>query len=111
MQKLRHKFGAIRTERNTFRFGSKLEADYYDQLCLLKKGGVVLFFLRQVPFHLPGNIIYRADFQVFYKDGLVEFVDVKGFETKEFKLKKKLVECHYPIKIKLIKKDDIRRRN
>jgi len=99
---LRHKFGAVRTERDGIKFASKKEAAYYDQLTLLKQVGEVLFFLRQIPFHLPGGVRYVCDFAVFYADGRVEFVDVKGMQTPEFKAKKKMVESVYaPVEIVL----------
>ena len=101
---LKHKFGAIRTERDGQKFDSKLEARYYDTLKIQQKAGVVLFFLRQTPFHLPGNIKYIADFQVFYSDGNVEFIDCKGVDTPTSKTKRALVEALYPIKIKIITK-------
>ena len=69
------------------------------QLKMLQKLGEVIFFLRQVPFDLPGNIKYRCDFQVFYKDGTVSFIDVKGMKTQEYIMKKKQVESLYPIVI------------
>ena len=99
----RHKFNAKPIEYDGIRFDSKKEAQYYNQLKLRQKAGDVIFFLRQVPFDLPGGVKYRVDFQVFLKDGTVEFIDIKGMETKEFILKKKQVEALYPIKIKVIK--------
>ena len=99
MRVTKHKFNAQKTVRNGFRFDSKKEARYYDQLVSAEKAGVVLFFLRQVPFHLPGNVVYRVDFQVFMADGHVRFIDVKGYRTKEYITKKKLVEAHYPVEI------------
>ena len=102
----KHKFSAKKTESDGIKFDSKLEAKYYEHLKLLKRAGEVLFFLRQVPFHLVGGIVYRADFQVFYSDGYIEFVDVKGMETPEFIAKKKQVEATYPVEIKIVKKGD-----
>jgi hypothetical protein len=93
----------VPTHRDGQRFDSKAEARYYDGLVLLKQGGEVVFFLRQVPFHLPGGVTYRCDFQVFYADGTVAFVDVKGMETPEFRTKKRLVESLYPIEIEIVK--------
>jgi len=101
----KHKFSATRTTKDNVSFASKLEADYYDKLKLLKKVGKVLFFLRQVPLHLgDGKSKYVVDFVEFWSNGEVRFVDVKGFETAEFKLKKKLVESLYPIEIEIVKK-------
>lgn len=92
-----HKFRAKPTTVDNIRFDSKKEAKYYEELKMLQKAGDIIFFLRQVPFHLPGNTIYRVDFQEFRKDGTVHFVDVKGFKTQEYKTKKRMVEDIYPI--------------
>jgi prepilin-type processing-associated H-X9-DG protein len=66
---------------------------------LLRAGGEVVFFLRQVPFHLPGGVVYRCDFQVFWADGHVSFEDAKGHRTKDFIRNKKMVESLYPVEI------------
>ena len=99
MFKYRHKFNAVRTVNDGISFSSKREASFYDNLKILKVAGEVLFFLRQVPFHLPGNVTYRLDFMIFYANGDIRMVDVKGFKTKEYIMKKKMVEVEYPIKI------------
>lgn len=95
----RHKFHAVPTERNGLRFDSKKEAEYYTQLTLRQRAGEVLFWLRQVPFHLPGGVRYVVDFQEFLADGTVRFVDVKGMQTESFKAKRRMVEALYPITI------------
>jgi len=94
-----HKFGAKRTELDGIKFASKKEATFYGGLVLRKKAGDVIFFLRQVPFHLPGGIRYVVDFVTFDKDGSVHFIDAKGFRTREYITKKKLVEAEYPVEI------------
>lgn len=100
---LRHKYGAKKTIRNGYKFHSQKEARYYDGLILKQKAGVILFFLRQVPFHLPGNVVYRCDFQEFHTDGTVRFIDVKGMRTKDFIRNKKMVEALYPpVKIEVV---------
>lgn len=98
----RHKYNAVRTEYDGIKFSSKKEADYYRQLKTYQDGGYVIFFLMQVPFHLPGKAKYICDFQVFYADGTVRFVDVKGMETPMFKMKKKMVESLYPVTIETV---------
>lgn len=101
-----HKYGVgpkAKRTRGCFTFDSIAEARYYDGLCAGVKAGTVVFFLRQVPFHLPGNTVYRVDFQVFYADGTVAFVDVKGMETETFKIKKRQVEDLYPVTITVTK--------
>ena len=96
-----HKFNAQKTELDGIRFDSKKEARYYQTLKLKVKAGIVLFFLRQVPFDLPGNVKYRVDFQEFHADGTVHFIDVKGFDTQMGILKRKQAEALYPIKIEI----------
>lgn len=101
---VKHKFHAKPTVNDGIRFDSKGEARYYQQLKLLQQAGEVLFFLRQVPIHLPGGTKLVIDFQVFYTDGTVKFLDFKGVETEAFKVKKREVEAIYPFEIEIIKK-------
>lgn len=99
--KAKPKYNAKPTEVDGIRFDSRKEARYYNNLVLRQKANEVLFFLRQVPFHLPGKATYRVDFMEFHSDGSVHFVDVKGVKTKDFILKKKLVESLYPVEIEI----------
>ena len=96
---LKHKFRAIATELDGIKFSSKKESKRYVGLKLLQQSGELLFFLRQVPFHLPANVKYVCDFLCFWKDGTVTIEDVKGIKTPMYILKKKQVEAIYPIKI------------
>jgi len=103
MKILRHKYHAVSTKKDGKSFDSKMEGRYYDLLKLRQKAGEVIFFLRQIPFEIPGGK-YLADFQVFLADGTVEFIDVKGIDTPMSKLKRKAVEEIYPVTIKLVTK-------
>jgi hypothetical protein len=95
IQRFRHKFNARPTQVDGIRFASKKEANYYSELKLRQAAGLVLFFLRQVPFHLPGKVRYICDFAEFLADGQVRFVDVKGYKTDMYKLKvKQVLECY-----------------
>jgi hypothetical protein len=96
---IRHKFRAIPTEIDGIKFASKKEARHYRNLELLKKSGELLFFLRQTPWHLPGNVKYLSDFVCFWKDGTATVEDVKGMKTPMYILKKKQVEALYGIVI------------
>lgn len=96
---IRHKFRAIPTEVDGIKFHSKKESVYYEQLKLAKMSGDLLFFLRQVPFDLPGHVRYYVDFVEFWKPDEVRFTDVKGYKTSEYILKRKQVEALYPVKI------------
>lgn len=97
-----HKFRAIPTELDGIKFASKAEARYYATLKLRQAAGEVVFFLRQVPFHLPGGVKYVADFLEFHADGSCHVVDVKGMETAAFKAKRKQVEALYPVRIEVV---------
>jgi len=84
-------------------FQSIKEANYYSALKMRVKAGDIEMFLMQIPFQLPGNVKYRCDFQEFWKDGTVHFIDVKGMLTKDFIMKKKMVEDLYPVEIEIVK--------
>lgn len=100
---IRHKFHAVQTELDGIKFSSKAEAHYYRQLKGRQENGEVLFFLRQVPFHLPGGVRYVVDFQEFWADGTVHFVEVKGAETEAWKIKRRIVEAEYPITLEIVR--------
>ena len=102
MKLIKHKFKVKPTELDGIKFASKKEGVRYLELKQLKELGKVTFFLRQTPFHLPGNIKYVCDFLVFWEDGTTTVEDVKGFKTPTYKAKKKMVESIYPIEIKEI---------
>lgn len=102
---MKHKFNAVPKIIDGRRFDSKLEANYYRFLKEKVKLNEVVFFLMQVPFHLPAKIKYVCDFQVFNTDGSIDFIDVKGKDTPISILKRKQVEEIYPVKIKIVTKN------
>lgn len=92
-------------------FDSKKEANRYKELRLLEKAGEIYDLRRQVKFKLiptqrdeaTGKVIerecsYRADF-VYEEDGKTVVEDVKGFRTKEYIIKRKLMLWRYGIRI------------
>ena len=99
---LRHKFRAKPCEVDGIKFASKKEHKRYQQLKILQNSGEILFFLRQVPFHLQAGVKYVCDFVVFWTNGEVTIEDVKGVKTDMYILKKKMVEATYPITIQEI---------
>jgi len=99
---IKHKFNAVRTERDGIKFPSKKEATRYDELVLMQGLGEVCFFLRQPLFDLGGGTTYRADFIIFWCDGTATIEDVKGMQTKSFKKAKRQVEAKYPVKIIIV---------
>ena len=48
-------------------------------------------------------VTYRADFEVYYTDGRVEVVDIKGFMTPEFRIKAKMFMFRYQVPLVLLK--------
>ena len=86
-------------ECDGIKFQSKKEAKYYRELLCRVHAGEVKYFLRQVPFHLKGGVKYLVDFMEVMADGKIRYVDVKGYKTKIYEVKRKLVEAVYPVKI------------
>lgn len=77
-------------------YASKREAEYAASLDLAKRAGHVAYWLEQVPVKLPGGLKYVCDFLVFYADGRVAFVEVKGVQTPVWKAKLRLLEESQP---------------
>ncbi len=104
------KYHNRKTNYNGVNFMSRKEAGYARTLDALKFAKdpreKVVSYETQVPFQIEMNGInickYLADFKVIYKDKHIEIVDVKGFRTDIYRLKKKLVEAQYGIVIKEI---------
>lgn len=93
---------------------SKLEMNYRKHLNLLTKAtelkNRVINIEEQVPFEciVNGKKIckYLLDFRVTYGNGVVELVDTKGMITPIYRIKKKLVEALFEIKITEVKKGE-----
>ena len=81
------------------RFASGREGSFYVKLKLLKKAGIVTKFDMQVKYMITKKRYYLLDFKVWYADGDIQYIDVKGFRTPVYKLKKDIVEDKYGIKI------------
>lgn len=91
-------------------FDSKKEASRFIELRLLERAGKIQELRRQVEFELipaqkmNGKTIerkcsYRADF-VYFENGETVVEDTKGFRTKEYIIKRKLMLYVHGIKIK-----------
>jgi|RhiMethySRZTD1v2_1073278.scaffolds.fasta_scaffold158107_6 uncharacterized protein DUF1064 len=88
-------------------FPSKAEGDRYEQLVELARAGTIDSLVLQPAWRCVVNGVlvctYRADFQYRINPGrlgqrtLIE--DVKGMVTKEYRIKKRLVEALHPIEI------------
>ena len=96
-----HKYNAQRTNG----YASKKEAKYAEELGLRQKAGEVRFWLRQVPFDLPGGSRYFLDFMVFRESASgthVEFIECKGMDLPMGKLKRRQVEALYGIHVTVV---------
>ena len=103
LKKPRNKFNAIKTVVDGITFASKAEAEYYRQLKNSQSIGTISYFLRQVPFTLPGGTRYIVDFMIVHRNGTISYVDVKGQTLASFVRSKKQVEALYPVEITVVK--------
>jgi hypothetical protein len=81
-------------------FDSKKELAHYQWLKMLEANGNIRHLSLQPRFRLIVKnkkiCTYVADFEYFDVESGWTVVDVKGFRTKEYKLKKALFEVLYP---------------
>lgn len=101
----RNKYANTETEVDGIRFDSTKEANRYVKLKMMVKAGLIGMLQLQVDFELnPGgthSLKYIADFVYIDQrtgDSIVE--DAKGFRTKEYRKKKRLMKKIYQIEIK-----------
>lgn len=100
------KYNSKKVEIDGIKFDSKLEAEYYEYLKLLKQSNGIKNFILQPKYKLLDRfekdgkkyreMNYIADFEVLHNDDGREIIDVKGFETADFKIKRKLFDNKYP---------------
>jgi hypothetical protein len=85
------------------KFHSQKEANYYSKLKILEKYKEIGNLKLQVKFSFDLNGIhicsYYLDFSYTDKLGKEHYVDVKGFKTKEYIIKKKMMKAFYGIEI------------
>lgn len=94
-----HKFNAQPVVIDGIRFPSKGHAAFDGSLVLDLKAGKIDGFEREVPFILPAKIKFILDYVITDIDKQKYHVDFKGYQTDVYKIKKKLVEYFYGIKI------------
>lgn len=105
----RNKFNAQKTSYNGVLYDSKKEAEYAAKFDVLRKAAgkdKVVKVERQVPFSFDHNGVhickYILDFKLTMGDGRIRYLDIKGFETREFSIKRKLLKAFYGIEIEVI---------
>lgn len=107
------KYNNTKTQVDMYVFDSAKEAKRYKELVLLERAGEIQNLELQPRFLLQEGfkknnkkwrkLEYVADFK-YIENGKTIVEDVKGFETKEFKIKRKLFEYKYPdLELKIIK--------
>lgn len=104
MSKYRSKWTKCKSNHN---HQSKKEAEYCDQLYMLKRAKAIKDYNIQVKYELRVNGFlicnHYVDFEVIYNDGRKALHETKGVQTADFKLKYKLFKAIYPeIEYKII---------
>lgn len=108
---MKPKYGNIKTNG----YDSKKEAAYAEKLELLKNAEKscerVVAIEKQVKYELipkqvsDGKCVersctYTADFRVVYANGRVDIIDVKGFKTPDYIIKRKLMLYVFNIRVR-----------
>lgn len=88
------------------RFDSRAESQYYELLKKHKADGIILSFELQPKFELQPSfkkdgktvraITYTADFAVNHHDGTTEIIDIKGMETQQGIMRRKMFWYQFP---------------
>lgn len=106
-----NKFSAEKTEIDGIQFDSRKEASVYWQLKMAQRAGEIKNLQRQVKYELipnqrdeKGKVIERAVYYVsdFEYDDPIRghvVIDVKGFKTKDYIIKRKLMLERHGIRI------------
>lgn len=108
----RSKYGAKKVTVNGVTFDSQKEYRRFCELSLLERAGKITDLQRQVKFELipsqriDGKVVeractYVADF-VYIENGKKVVEDTKGFKTKDYIIKRKLLLKEHGIRIKEI---------
>jgi hypothetical protein len=98
----RTKYHNRRTRVDGIEFASQREAKRYMELKLLERAGAIRSLVLQERFPLRVNGVkvgeYVADFS-YERDGARIVEDVKGYRTREYRLKRRLMKALYGIEI------------
>lgn len=100
-------FNATRMKVGPYQCDSLVEASYVSYLINerdtpeteLSRSTDILFFIFHPKFHFKSGVTWEADAMIFYGDGQIRVIDVKGKPTLEragFKDKMKLMAEEYP---------------
>jgi hypothetical protein len=98
----RSKYGAEPVFVEGRRFASKAEGKRFSELLLLERGGYIRKLELQpvYEFKIDGVTVFKYVSDFRYMEGCTEKVeDVKGVKTPVYRLKKRLIEAQFNIKI------------
>lgn len=99
LQKSGNKYHAKSTQVEGITYHSKLEAGYADELRLRLMAKEIAKWERQVKLDLRVNGVhitnYYIDFVITHNDGSREFVEVKGLEMGEWRMKWRILEATF----------------
>lgn len=98
-----NKYGAIKKTVDGILFDSTAEANFYVTLKEKKeKGSIKEIELQPKCYLTRAKILYKPDFKVTFPDGSQAYIDIKGFATPVFNLKKKLWKEYGPGVLKVV---------
>src|SRR5262249_61502067 len=99
-----HKFNAIKVEIDGIKFDSKAEARRYQDLKLMPQVSNLRAHPR-FPVFVQGVQVCTVVLDFAYRDSLDRwhYEDVKGADTPISRLKRKMVEAEYSIKVEVIR--------
>ena len=106
------KFHAVLVEAHERTFPSKKHYRFFLDLVCQQKAGMIRYFIEEVPFKLPGvftdkrgrkrRATHRVDFGICQLDETFRWVEVKGKDLPEGKLKRMQVQDLYKIEIEVV---------
>lgn len=112
---MKRKYGNKTVTVDSLTFDSELESRYYLHLKGLRDAGIVERFEMQQQFELLAGytiagkkrqpVRFTPDFVVYYADGHIEVVDIKGSKmvvSRDFPLRKKLFETKFNMPLYVI---------
>lgn len=100
-QYTRNKYGAKKTVFNDKRYDSKFEASIAEELEIRKKADDILDYETQYKIECWAytsdgrqgfKVQHKVDFRIHHKDGSFELLEAKGYETDDYKWRRKFVE-------------------
>jgi hypothetical protein len=101
----RSKYRNVQTVYDGRLYASKLEAEHAAELDMQKRAGLIRGWVPQVSMSIL-NTQRRIviDFLVVKTDGTFELQDTKGLATKDWQIKRELLEASLGVRVVLIRK-------